>query len=80
MEIINNKCSNLKRDVKQKLSESLKYTNQMEPTHTQFPHRLFYNSLTNSLEELRDKISDLSGRLDCMDNVDAEVFFMPFYL
>uniref|UniRef100_A0A1I8MVV4 Structural maintenance of chromosomes protein 5 n=1 Tax=Musca domestica TaxID=7370 RepID=A0A1I8MVV4_MUSDO len=73
VEIINNKCSNLKRDVKQKLSESLKYTNQMEPTHTQFPHRLFYNSLTNSLEELRDKISDLSGRLDCMDNVDAEI-------
>ncbi|XP_073840909.1 structural maintenance of chromosomes 5 isoform X2 [Musca autumnalis] len=73
VEIITHKCNYLKRDVKQKMSESLKYTNQMEPTDRKFTHKEFYNSLTNSLEELRDIISDFSGRLDCMDDVDAEI-------
>ncbi|XP_061391212.1 structural maintenance of chromosomes protein 5 [Musca vetustissima] len=73
VEVISNKCNNLKRDVKQKLSETLKYTNQMEPTDRKYPYKQFYNSLTGSLEELRDIISDLSGRLDCMDNVNGEI-------
>lgn len=66
----------MKRDTKIKMAESLKLTNQMEPTDRKFPHKAFYSSLSNNLEELRDIISDYSGRLDCMDNVDSEVKYL----
>ncbi|XP_075160034.1 structural maintenance of chromosomes 5 isoform X3 [Haematobia irritans] len=73
VEVISNKCNNLKRDAKSKLTESLKLTNQIDPTDRRFPQKEFYSTLTNNLEELRDIISDFSGRLDCMDDVDAEI-------
>ncbi|XP_013114154.2 structural maintenance of chromosomes protein 5 [Stomoxys calcitrans] len=73
VEVIANKCNALKRDAKLKLTESLKLTNQMDPNDKQFPHKKFYISLTDNLEELRDIISDYSGRLDCIDDVDPEI-------
>uniref|UniRef100_A0A1I8PBI1 Structural maintenance of chromosomes protein 5 n=1 Tax=Stomoxys calcitrans TaxID=35570 RepID=A0A1I8PBI1_STOCA len=73
VEVIANKCNALKRDAKLKLTESLKLTNQMDPNDKQFPHKQFYISLTDNLEELRDIISDYSGRLDCIDDVDPEI-------
>ncbi|XP_075160033.1 structural maintenance of chromosomes 5 isoform X2 [Haematobia irritans] len=78
VEVISNKCNNLKRDAKSKLTESLKLTNQIDPTDRRFPQKEFYSTLTNNLEELRDIISDFSGRLDCMDDVDAEFDFESY--
>ncbi|KAM7356002.1 structural maintenance of chromosomes 5 [Cochliomyia hominivorax] len=73
VEVIFNKCNSIKRDVKQKAIEAKSLLNNMDPSDAQFPHRNFYSSLPNSLDDLSDSIHDFSGRLDCMDNLDSEI-------
>ncbi|KNC24700.1 hypothetical protein FF38_10971 [Lucilia cuprina] len=73
VEVIQNKCNAIKRDSKTKLNEAKIALNNMDPNDVNFPHRDFYFSLPDNLEELRESIHDFSGRLDCMDNLDAEI-------
>lgn len=73
VEVITSKSNNLKRDCSSKLSEALVLTNNLDPTDVTFAHREFFSNLPNNLEELRDTISEFSGHLDCMDNVNPEI-------
>lgn len=73
VEIISNKCNDIKRNTNSKLKEANSLLNNMDPNNAQFPHHDYYISLPNCLEEIRESIHDLSGRLDCMDDLDPEV-------
>lgn len=73
VEIISNKCNDIKRHIKSKLTEANSLLNNMDPNNAQYPHHDYYVSLPNTLDEIRESIHDLSGRLDCMDDLDADV-------
>lgn len=56
-----------------KLTEARSLLNNNDPNDVTFPYRDFYSTLPDNITELKDSIHDLSGRLDCLDNVDSEV-------
>lgn len=73
IDMVLNKCNATKRKSKSKLTEAKMLLKNMDPNDAQFPHRDFYNSLPNCLENLSESIHDFCGRLYCMDDLESDV-------